>query len=103
MMKGRGYAILLDKENCIKYHELAYNTILEIDTVEDVSPLVFPFLQAMITDFKEIGDDKLSQKYNEELVESAKSCFGENNIFYLGYTFDYYCQAMTENFNKGYQ
>jgi hypothetical protein len=29
--------------------------------------------------------------------------FGKDNIFYLGYSFDYYAQLMTENFNLGFQ
>ena len=70
---------------------------------EQDSPLTFPFLQAMITDFKDINEGELAIKYNELLVKAVTNCFGEDNIFYLGYSFDYYAQMMSENFNLGFQ
>jgi len=65
--------------------------------------MVFPFLQTMITDFKEVGEEEKSQEINDKLVKSAEAVFGTDSIFYLGYTFDYYATMMTKNFNLGYQ
>ena len=63
---------------------------------------MFPFYQACIQDFKEIGEEKMAQQYNHQLAENVSVVFGTDNIFYLGYSFDYLAQMMTENFNLGY-
>jgi hypothetical protein len=101
MFKGRAYAILNEKDNCIKYHTAALEKVKSA-AGKDITPLAFPFLQAMVADFKDVGADALSQKCNEELTKSVAEVFGTDNIFYLGYSFDYYAQLMTENFNLGF-
>lgn len=91
-----------DTNKCIELHEGVINDIKKMSGDKEITPLCFPFYQACIVDFKEIGEAKLALKYNNELVISAEKVFGKDNIFYLGYTFDYYAQLMSENFNLGF-
>lgn len=101
MFKARFAAMRQEKEECIWLHLETIELVKE-GTADQNSPMLFPFYQTCISDFKDIGEDKLSSQFNHQLVESVTRVFGTDNIFYLGYSFDYLAQMMQENFNLGF-
>ena len=57
-MWGRLYTSLHDKEKAIECHEKAIATMIEIADGKKESPFLFPFLQAVISDYKELGEEE---------------------------------------------
>ena len=58
MMRGRLYTSLHEKEKAMEWHEKAIATMTEIADGKKESPFLFPFLQAIIADYKELGEEE---------------------------------------------
>lgn len=95
-------ASLSNKDACVKYYTQVRREIEELDGTKQ-SPLLFPILQSMTTDYNDLDLKEESKGSNEELRDIAALVFGEDSIFYIGYCFDYYASMLQEDFTKSYQ